>query len=85
MGLVELIKDLHCNDNGLQDYFPETTMTIPSSKEIKALRLQHGLTQAACAKALDLTDRQWRRYEAGESIMCGVYWIYFNKRELWPQ
>ena len=60
-------------------------MTIPSSKEIKALRLQHGLTQAACAKALDVTDRQWRRYEKGESIMSGVYWIYFNNRELWPQ
>ena len=60
-------------------------MTKPNAKEVRKLRLEYGLTQAACAKAMRVTTRQWRRYEGGENEMMWSTWILFQHREIWPK
>jgi len=58
-------------------------MERPSKNQIRELRLEYGMTQAACAKTLDVTARQWRRYESGENAMSGPLWVYFKNKKLW--
>lgn len=62
----------------------EADMRIPTSKEIRTQRNKYKMTQAACAKIIDVTDRQWRRYESGENLMAGPTWVFFCHREIWP-
>ena len=59
-------------------------MKVPTIREIRHQRNQYGMTQAACAKALDVSDRQWRRYESGENLMSGPLWVFFCHQEIWP-
>jgi len=59
-------------------------MKVPTIKEIRQQRDKYRLTQVECAKALDISDRQWRRYESGENLMSGPLWVYFLNRDIWP-
>ena len=59
-------------------------MKIPSHDEIRVQRDNYQLSQKECARALDISERQWRRYETGDSIMSGPVWIYFLNQKLWP-
>jgi len=64
----------------------ETQMHRPSAKEVLKLRKNYSMTQAACAEALDVTVRQWRRYEGPEKVqLSGPMWIFFKNRQLWPK
>jgi len=60
-------------------------MYIPTNGEIVKQRNKYGITQADCAKALDVSERQWRRYENGDTIMSGPFWVFFKNRKMWPK
>ena len=46
----------------------------PTPSELQSFRVTTGLTQAASAKLIHISDRQWRNYEAGTQVMPKAYW-----------
>jgi DNA-binding transcriptional regulator YiaG len=60
-------------------------MKIPSPQEILNQRELYQLAQTSCAKVMDISERQWRRYETGENEMSSVQWAYFLHPDIWPK
>lgn len=53
-------------------------MKTPEPEEIKATRLNAGLTQTQSAKMIYITMRAWQRFEAGDRKMHPAFWDLFN-------
>ena len=53
----------------------------PSPAEIRALRTERGLTQAAAAALVHTTGRVWRQWEAGDRKMHAATWELFTLKK----
>lgn len=43
-------------------------MTLPTPDEIQSARLEMGLTQVQCAKAVSVSENTWQRWETPEFL-----------------
>lgn len=61
----------------------ENVIDGPTPSKLKALRLRSGRTQAQMAGLLHVTERQFQRWEAGDTDMPVAYWLLLLR--VWGQ
>jgi len=55
-------------------------MKSPTPQAIKNRRLMAGLTQTEAGLLVDISIRQWIRYESGDQSMPGRNWKLFKQK-----
>jgi DNA-binding transcriptional regulator YiaG len=53
-------------------------LTIPTPAQIKAARIEAGLTQPECARMVWVTINCWQKWESGERPANMACWQLFN-------
>lgn len=49
----------------------------PTAEQVKAARLQSGLSAEKAAAVIMVSGRQWQKYEAGKAKMHPILWRWF--------